>query len=65
MEKLSQLVDGMSDLNKKEKKSGTCRICVERKQTNKPTNHTQERKRACRPLELIHRFIWASQSSVI
>jgi hypothetical protein len=26
MEKLSQLVDGMSDLNKKEKKSGTCRI---------------------------------------
>jgi hypothetical protein len=52
MVKLSQLVDGMSDLNKKGKKSGTCRICVEGKQTKLP--HTQQRKRARRPLELIH-----------
>jgi hypothetical protein len=50
MEKLSQLDDGM-DLNKKEKRPETCRICVEGKQTKLP--HMQERNRAHRPLELI------------
>jgi hypothetical protein len=43
MEKLSQLVKGMSDLNKKEKKSGTCRICVEGKQ--KPSCHMLKKRR--------------------
>jgi hypothetical protein len=63
MEKLSQLVDGMSDLNKKGKESGTCRICVEGKQTKLP--HTQERKRACRPLELIHSDLFGPVNPVI
>lgn len=51
VKRLPNLVEGM-DLNSDSSSPEVCKVCVEGKQTKLP--HNQPRKRATRPLELVH-----------